>query len=81
MSITLRTEPFAAGVVCIRARESSGKGTLFSFNTALEEKDKLTSWSTYTGIGNMFEERTSERRAVIHVEEKEMTICEEHNSS
>lgn len=56
--VTFRTEPFSAGVMCFGAREPSGSGTLFSFNTALGRKYKFTPWKTYTGIGSIFKERT-----------------------
>lgn len=48
--VTFRREPFSAGVMSFGAREPSGSGTLFSFNTALGRKYKFTSWRTCTGI-------------------------------
>ena len=51
--VTFRADPLSAGVVRIRARESPRTGTVFSFNSPLEEKGMLTSWRTdrgYTGV-------------------------------
>lgn len=67
--VTFRTEPLPAAVVCTGARESSGRGIWFSFNSELGRKYKFISWRTYMGIGSIFKERVWERSTTNSLEE------------